>query len=575
MAIFHLSVKTISRSAGRSATAAAAYRGGVKIADERTGEIHDYRRRTGVESAVLLLPANAPDWATNRAALWNAAEYAETRKNSTVAREFEIALPAELSADERKQLVHAFARQIVEHHGCAVDVAIHTPSKKGDNRNHHAHLLLTTRRLTATGFTEKTRELDDLKTGEIGRWRERFADMQNLHLLHHDHSAQVDHRSLEAQAIDQEPTRHLGPAATGYERRTGQPSRKRQDYEAEAAERRQARAREAGELERQRLDTERSILGLSGELDAAKRERWQQEEDEIERAWQAEAERQRLIAEARAQIERQRQEAERQRQEAAEAERQRLAAQARAQAERQRQEAAEAERQRLDEQRALLQVNIPGLERELAEWIQQRQGLVLRELPPAAWLADKWGELKRAKQAEATARQALDALEAAYADWCKTHRLGLMLSPYIPGSKRREKDTLEQRLTEARTILKQAESALAVAQKAYEARLPAAECEAQQLAEERQQQLAIRQKWITQAHTLLQQARTAQNADQERREAEIRAQMEAERRQWEAEQRKTQEPECPLAEPTAPKQESPKSAIPALQPKPRYPAPGG
>lgn len=129
---------------------------------------------------------------------------------------------------------------------------------------------------------------------------------------------------MEAQAIDQEPTRHLGSAATGYERRTGQPSRKRQDYEAEAAER-QARAREAGELERQRLDAERSILDLSGELDAAKHERWQQEEDEIERAWQAEAERQRLIAEARAQIERQRQEAERQRQEAAEAERQRFA----------------------------------------------------------------------------------------------------------------------------------------------------------------------------------------------------------------------------------------------------------
>ncbi len=574
MAIFHLSVKTISRSAGRSATAAAAYRAGVKIADERTGEIHDYRRRSGVESAVLLLPANAPDWATNRAALWNAAEHAETRKNSTVACEFEIALPAELSADERKQLAHTFARQLVEHHGCAVDVAIYTPGKKGDDRNHHAHLLLTTRRLTAAGFTEKTRELDDLKTGEIGRWRERFADMQNLYLLHHDHSAQVDHRSLEAQAIDQEPTRHLGPAATGYERRTGQPSRKRQDYEAEAAER-QARVREAGELERQRLDAERSILDLSGELDAAKHERWQQEEDEIERAWQAEAERQRLIAEARAQIERQRQEAERQRQEAAEAERQRLAAQARAQAERQRQEAAEAERQRLDEQQTLLQVNIPGLEHQLAEWMQQRQGLAQNEPPPAAWLADKWGELKRAKQAEATARQALDALEAAYADWCKTHRLGLMLSPYIPGSKRREKDTLEQRLTEARTILKQAESALAVARKAYEARLPAAECEAQQLAEERQQQLAIRQKWITQAHTLLQQARTAQNADQERREAEIRAQTEAKRRQREAEQRKTQEPERPLAEPTAPKQEPPKSAISTLQSKPRYPAPGG
>ncbi len=568
MAIFHLSVKTISRSAGRSATAAAAYRAGVKITDERTGEIHDYQRRTGVESILLLLPANAPDWATDRAALWNAAEWAETRKNSTVAREFEIALPAELSTDERKLLAHAFARQIVERHGCAVDVAIHTPGKKGDDRNHHAHILLTTRRLTATGFTKKTRELDDLKTGEIRWWREQFANMQNLYLFRHGHGTPVDHRSLEAQAINREPTRHLGPTATGYERRTGQPSRKRQDYEAEAAER-QALARKAGELERQRLDVERSIIDLSGELDAAKRERWQQEEDEIEREWQIEAERQRLIAEARAQ-------AERQRQEAAEAAQRRLDAQAFTQAERQRQEAAEAERQRLDEQQALLQVNIPSLERELAEWIQQRQELVLRELPPATWLADKWGELKRVKQAEATARQALDALEVAYADWCKTHRLGLMLSPYVPGSKRREKDIFEQRLIEARTTLKQAESALAVARKAYEARLPTAECEAQQLAEERQQQLAIRQKWITQASTLLQQARTAQNIDQERLEAEIRAQTAAECRQREAEQRKAQEPERLPAKPTAPKQELPESAIPALQPpKPRYPTPGG
>ena len=568
MAIFHLSVKTLSRSAGRSATAAAAYRAGVKITDERTGEIHDYQRRTGVESILLLLPANAPDWATDRAALWNAVEWAETRKNSTVAREFEIALPAELSTDERKLLAHAFARQIVERHGCAVDVAIHTPGKKGDDRNHHAHILLTTRRLTATGFTKKTRELDDLKTGEIRWWREQFANMQNLYLFRHGHGTPVDHRSLEAQAINREPTRHLGPAATGYERRTGQPSRKRQDYEAEAAER-QALARKAGELERQRLDVERSIIDLSGELDAAKRERWQQEEDEIEREWQIEAERQRLIAEARAQ-------AERQRQEAAEAAQRRLDAQAFTQAERQRQEAAEAERQRLDEQQALLQVNIPSLERELAEWIQQRQELVLRELPPATWLADKWGELKRVKQAEATARQALDALEVAYADWCKTHRLGLMLSPYVPGSKRREKDIFEQRLIEARTTLKQAESALAVARKAYEARLPTAECEAQQLAEERQQQLAIRQKWITQASTLLQQARTAQNIDQERLEAEIRAQTAAECRQREAEQRKAQEPERLPAKPTAPKQELPESAIPALQPpKPRYPTPGG
>lgn len=274
MAIYHLSVKTISRSAGRSATAAAAYRAGVKITDERTGEIHDYTRKGGVESAELVLPAGAPEWAADRAALWNAAEQAEKRKNSTVAREFEIALPAELSPAERARLARDLAREIVERHGCAADVCIHAPGKDGDDRNHHAHILLTTRRLGPEGFGEKTRELDDQKTGPqiVTQWRERFAALTNERLRENGIEARVDHRTLEAQGIEREPTRHLGPAATGYERRTGEPSRKRMDFEAEIADR-LTRAREAGELERQGRQIDRGILDLSGDLEAAKRER--------------------------------------------------------------------------------------------------------------------------------------------------------------------------------------------------------------------------------------------------------------------------------------------------------------
>ena len=285
MAIYHLSVKTVSRSAGRSATAAAAYRAGVEIADERTGEIHDYTRKGGVESAELVLPAGAPEWAADRAALWNAAEQAETRKNSTVAREFEIALPEELSPAERQRLARDLAREIVERHGCAADVAIHAPGKEGDNRNHHAHILLSTRRLGPEGFTEKTRELDDQKTGPqiVTQWRERFASLQNERLREAGIEARVDHRTLEAQGIDREPTRHLGPAATGYERRTGEPSRKRMDFEAEVADR-LARAKEAGELERQSRQSDRLILDLSGDLEAAKRERDRQPAPEVKQA---------------------------------------------------------------------------------------------------------------------------------------------------------------------------------------------------------------------------------------------------------------------------------------------------
>lgn len=291
MAIFHLSVKTISRSAGRTATAAAAYRAGVEITDERTGDVHDYRRKSGIESAELVLPAEAPEWASNRNALWNAAEQAETRKNSTVAREFEIALPAELSAGDRQRLARDFAREIVDRHGCVADVCIHAPDRGGDNRNHHAHILLTTRRLKASRFTEKTRELDDRKTKEVDRWRERFASLQNERLREAGKLVQVDHRSLEAQGIEREPLKHLGPTATAVERRTGEPSRRRLDFEADAAQR-LIRAREAGELERQQKALDSSILDLSGNLQEAKRQRAQQQIQAIqEQARQAERQR--------------------------------------------------------------------------------------------------------------------------------------------------------------------------------------------------------------------------------------------------------------------------------------------
>jgi hypothetical protein len=239
VAIFHLSVKTISRTAGRSATAAAAYRSGVEITDERTGEIHDYRRKAGVESAELFLPDGAPEWASDRAKLWNAAEQSEKRKNSTVAREFEVALPAELTGDQRRELAHAFARELVKRHGFAVDVAIHAPGKDGDSKNHHAHILCSTRKLTAEGFTEKTRELDDRATGaaEVTHWREQWAALTNAALERSGHAVRVDHRSLEMQGIDREPAIHLGPSATAIERRgeVSEKTRNHQERQREAA----------------------------------------------------------------------------------------------------------------------------------------------------------------------------------------------------------------------------------------------------------------------------------------------------------------------------------------------------
>jgi len=276
VAIYHLSVKTISRSQGRSATAAAAYRAADEIVDERTGEIHDYKRKGGVEYTEIVLPDNAPEWATNRAALWNAAEQSETRKNSTVAREFEIALPSELSEKERKKLAVTFAKEIVERHGVAADIAIHEPSRGGDNRNHHAHILITTRQLTEEGFTKKTRELDDRKSGEVERWRERFAELQNEFFKRNGVDETVDHRSLKDQGIEREPTQHLGVAATGYERRTGEPSRRRDDFEKDTAERLKL-AKETSDIEREAQQIERSIIVISNDLKQTKADAYNHE----------------------------------------------------------------------------------------------------------------------------------------------------------------------------------------------------------------------------------------------------------------------------------------------------------
>jgi hypothetical protein len=235
MASYHLSVKTIKRSAGRSATAAAAYRSASVIACDREGRMHDYTAKRGVEACFILAPTDAPSWAQDRAALWNAAEARETRSNSVTAREWELALPSELSDAARIDIARAFAQQLVERFGVAADVAIHAPHREGDQRNHHAHILTTTRVLSAEGLTDKTRVLDAASTGgpEIEAMRGIWAELQNQALELAGQEERVDHRSLEvqreeamslgdvlkAEELDREPELKLGPAANAIERR--------------------------------------------------------------------------------------------------------------------------------------------------------------------------------------------------------------------------------------------------------------------------------------------------------------------------------------------------------------------
>lgn len=219
MAIYHLSVKTFSRSKGQSATAAVAYRAGAKVECEREGRTHDYTKKGGVLHSEIFLPDDAPDWAADRQQLWNKAEEAETRKNSTVAREFEVALPKELDEQQRIELVQDFAKQIVARHGCAVDAHLHDDDSRRTNQNHHAHIMLTTRKLEQDGFTNKTRELDQKQSGEVVYWREQWAKTANEHLRDNGIEKHIDHRSLKDQGLEREPTIKMGVNASALERK--------------------------------------------------------------------------------------------------------------------------------------------------------------------------------------------------------------------------------------------------------------------------------------------------------------------------------------------------------------------
>lgn len=202
-AIFHLDVSTVSRSTGRSAVAAAAYRAGTNLLDARTGLEHDYRRKGGVVESFIAAPDGC-DWITDRNTLWDAAEAAENRKNSTVAREWLVALPDALDALQRAELARALATVLVARFGVAVDVAIHAPNRKGDTRNHHAHLLTTTRTAGPDGLGDKTRVLDAAKTGgvEIAAMRAWWAGTVNDALAAAQSTARVDHRRKSVIAVE-------------------------------------------------------------------------------------------------------------------------------------------------------------------------------------------------------------------------------------------------------------------------------------------------------------------------------------------------------------------------------------
>ena len=241
MAIYHLSIKIISRGKGKSAVAASAYRSGEKIKNEYDGIVHDFTRKGGIAHTEIILPQNAPQEFSDRGILWNSVEKIEKSKNSQLAREIEVALPKELNREKQIELVRKYVKQNFVKVGMCADIALHD---KNDG-NSHAHILLTMRPLNedktwgAKSKKEyildengekvklkngnyKTRKINTVDWNEQDKaehWREAWADITNKYLEENSIQEKVDHRSYQRQGIEQIPTIHLGVSSTQMEKK--------------------------------------------------------------------------------------------------------------------------------------------------------------------------------------------------------------------------------------------------------------------------------------------------------------------------------------------------------------------
>lgn len=208
MAIYHLSGQVISRSTGRSSVAASAYRSGEKLLDERTGLTHDFSHKSDVVEKAILLPEGSPERFSDRSTLWNEVEKVEKRKDAQLAREFNIALPKELSQEQNWALAKDYVQSEFVDKGMIADVAMHS-GHKGNEEQPHVHVMLTMREVGPEGFCQKNRSWNDKAL--LQHWRESWAEHANRGLARHGFDQRIDHRTLDAQGINLEPQTKIGP----------------------------------------------------------------------------------------------------------------------------------------------------------------------------------------------------------------------------------------------------------------------------------------------------------------------------------------------------------------------------
>lgn len=249
MAIYHCSAHNISRSSGRTATASIAYRAGEKIHDQRTGLTHDYTKRARHQEIAHTQIVSNLGIKIDRSELWNLVEQRENRTDARTAKEFVLALPHELDKEQRQDLAIEFAQYLVNRYGCIADVAIHTPSRAGDERNHHAHIMLTTRKAELGSnqeivFTEKIDlELKNAKRKEMGLQssskeiisiRQDWERIANASLERAGLDVRIDHRSHRELENGKIPQIHETPQVTAMRRKGIQTEISRQNDERRA-----------------------------------------------------------------------------------------------------------------------------------------------------------------------------------------------------------------------------------------------------------------------------------------------------------------------------------------------------
>jgi len=211
MAIYHFSVKVISRATGASAVASAAYRSASRLHDERLDRDHDFTNKSGVVHSEVLLPDGAPEHLSDRAGLWNTVEAGEKRKDAQLSREVEFAIPREMDQAQGIELARDFVQREMVDRGMVADLNVHWDVGPDGLAKPHAHVMLSMREVGEDGFSAKVRDWN--RTELVEHWREAWADHVNERLAQLDIDARIDHRSLDAQGIDLEPQHKIGPAA--------------------------------------------------------------------------------------------------------------------------------------------------------------------------------------------------------------------------------------------------------------------------------------------------------------------------------------------------------------------------